>query len=216
MRFYVTCNQHVTLSALFPCTSRKLIIFNSKPICKENFYDRAGVLRTANGMVLRGDVLCPHCHGPLTVHGSYTRHLRDEFRQRHDGWIVQVHCSACNTYPSLTPDFIMPYKHYMAEVIEAAIIESEEGCLSLSSCPADDSTMRRWVNQFNEHGARAAGWLLALLFEVCGCLVGTLQQQNMGLLKRLDYLTQQFSVPKTGGIIGRVNIVITRYDRGFL
>jgi hypothetical protein len=173
-------------------------------------------MRTANEMLNRGDILCPLCGGAFAVHGSYKRHCKDGFDQRHDGWIAQVHCSACNKYPSLIPDFIMPYKHYKAEVIEAVIIESEEGCLDLSSCPADESTMRRWANQFKERGARAAGWLLAILFVVYRYHVNILEYQNKALLKRLAYLTHQLGLPETFGIIGRVNFVLTRHNCGFL
>jgi hypothetical protein len=142
--------------------------------------------------------------------------VKDALGNRHDGWVVQVHCVTCNKYHSLAPNFIMPYKHYMSEVIEAAIKESEEGGNGLSDCPADDSTMRRWVNQFAERGALAADWLSSVLYVVYGCLANILEQQNMGALKRLAHLVRQIPIPETGGIIGKANIILTRYDHGFL
>jgi len=195
---------------------RRLIILNSGTISKENFYNRALVVQVVTEIVRRGDVLCPACHGFFKVHGSYERHLKDELGGRHDGWVAQVHCQTCNKYPSLAPDFVMPYKHYMGAVIEAVLIASEENDQGSSFCPADDSTMQRWVNQFRERGARAAGWLLSILFMVYGQFISALDQQNMSLLKRLAYLTQQFPVSETGVIIGRVNIILTRHGRGFL
>ena len=193
-----------------------MIIFNSGAISKENFYDRAKVTRTANEMLRRRDILCPLCGGELTVHSSHQRHCIDDNGQRHDGWIVQVHCSACNKYPSLIPDFIMPYKHYKTAVIEAAIRASEEGCLGLSSCPADESTVRRWANQFKVRGALAVGWLLSILFVVYERHISILEQQNMSLLQRLYYLMQQMPVSEFGELISRVNFVLTRHNYGFL
>ena len=171
---------------------------------------------SANEMLHCGDTLCQLCGGALTVHGSYKRHCKDEYGHRHDGWIAQAHCKACDTYPSLIPDFIMPYKHYMADVIEATISASEEGCLGLSSCPADESTIRRWSNQFKERGALAIGWFLSILFAVYGQHVSILEQQNMSLYKRLAYLMLKMPVPKFGGLIGRANFVLTRHNCGFL
>jgi len=173
-------------------------------------------MQTAKEMLRRGYILCPLCGGVLRVHGSYKRHCKDESGQRHDGWVAQVHCSACNTYPSLIPDFIMPYKHYKSAVIETAIKESEEGCLGLSSCPADESTIRRWANQFKVRGAMAVGWLLAILFVVYGRHINILEQQNLSLSKRLAYLMRQMPVPEFGGLISRVNYVLTRHNYGFL
>jgi hypothetical protein len=203
-------------SAPFSLANRKLIIYNSGPISKENFYDRAGVMETARKMVCFGYILCPKCYWKLVLHCSYGRHVKDSLGKRHDGWVAQGHCVNCNSYPSIIPDFIMPYKHYMGEVIEAVIMVQEEGGQSLSDCHADETTIRRWHNQFKERGMLAAGWLLALLFNVYGCFVSVLEQQNMGPLKRLAYLVQQIPAPETSGVIGRVNIVITRHNCGFL
>jgi hypothetical protein len=208
---------HVTLSALFPCTSHKLIIYNSGPIGKENFYDRAGVIKTAHKLVRFGYILCPGCYWQLVVHGSYKRHLKDALGERHNGWVAQGHCVNCNTYPSLIPDFIMPFKHYMGGVIEAVIEGLEGDGIDFSGCPADEATVQRWANQFNERGAQAAGWLISILFNVYGCFAGILEQQNKGQLKRLASLVQKIPAPtETSGVIGRANIVLTRHNVGFL
>jgi hypothetical protein len=104
----------------------------------------------------------------------------------------------------------------MAEVIEAAIIASEGNNPDSSGCPADDSTIRRWENQFKERGKLAAGFLLSILFDLCRVFVSILEQQNKSLLKRLAYIREQIPIPGTGGIISNVNLVLTRYGCGFL
>ena len=128
---------HVTLRALFFRQKSRLIIWRSGPICKANFCDKDSVTQTVTGILRRGGILCALCGGVITVHGCYRRHIRDEDGERHDGWVVQGKCDACKKYPSLIPEFIMPYKHYEVAVIESAIKKvEEEGGLRLIDCPA--------------------------------------------------------------------------------
>ncbi|MCL1918165.1 MAG: hypothetical protein FWG14_07605 [Peptococcaceae bacterium] len=102
----------------------------------------------------------------------------------------------------------MSYKYYKTEVIELVILETEErGDLSLSSCPADTSTIRRWINQFRERGEQAAGLLLSLLCTVYEQHISAIKLQAKGLLKRLSRLAQELPVPKTTTLIGAINVV---------
>jgi len=186
-------------------------------MCKANFYDRYLVVQTVERMLRLAEALCARCGGPLAVHDCYPRHILDEDGTRHDGWIAQGCCDACKKYPALIPDFIMPYKHYEAAVIEAAISKvEEEGGLRLIDCPAAGSTVWRWVNQFRERGALAVGWLLAILYTLYGEYLSALELVDQGLLKQLARLTRKFPDSGTGGIIGRVNIILTRHNSGFL
>jgi len=195
-----------------------LIIWHTEEICKTNFYDRNAVLETAKALVRRGAVSCAICKGPFKVHGSYKRHLKDEDSERHYGWVVQVHCDVCDVYPALIPDFIMPYKHYKAEVIEMVIVEFEKGkkVEHLDGCAAEASTMRRWVKQFSERGAQAVGWLLSTLRTVFEQHISALKLRNKTILEQLARLLKAYSFPKSGSIIGRVNIILTTQNCGFL
>ena len=183
-----------------------------------NFYDRAMVMQMANELARKGEVICTLCQKPLMIHGCYQRQIKDEEGNCQYGWVAQGHCSACHKYPSLIPNFIMPYKHYEAAVIESVIMESEAGrnVEMLSDCAADASTMRRWIRQFKERGALAVGWLISLLFTVYEWHISILELQNKELLKQLAQLLQAYSVPASGTIIGKVNIILTRYNCGFL
>jgi hypothetical protein len=187
------------------------------PMCKANFYDRVLVVQTVERMLRLGKALCARCGGPLAVHGCYPRHILDEYGARHDGWIAQGCCEACKKYPSLIPDFIIPYKHYEAAVIESAISKVEaEGRIRLGDCPAAGSTVWRWVNQFEERGALAVGCLLAILYTVYGLHISALELQDRSLLKQLARLTREIPIPEAGGVIGRVNVILTRYNSGYL
>ena len=217
MRLCVTCKQHVTLKALSFCLESTLIILCLGPMSKENFYYRALVACTVGRLLRRGGVVCSLCGGSLCFHGCYPRHVKDGAGERHNGWVAQGYCGTCKKYPALIPDFVMPHKHYGVAVIEAAISEVEEdGGLRLSGCPADESTIRRWANQFKERGAQAVGWLLSILCSVYERHISTLELQNRSLLKQLARLACEIQVPKTSGAIGRVNIILTRHNLGFL
>lgn len=77
--------EHVIPQSPFLLLPSDLIILNIGTICKSNFYDRVGVMHTAKEQTERGAVLCPRCGGPLTLHGSYPQHVKDEKGERHDG-----------------------------------------------------------------------------------------------------------------------------------
>jgi hypothetical protein len=140
----------------------------------------------------------------------------DEDGKRLDGWIAQGYCGACKKYPALIPNFIMPYKHYEAAVIEAAITKVEEGGMGLSESPAEESTIRRWASQFQERGKSAVGQLQSILYLVHGRHINILDIYNRSLLRQLAYLARVISANQTGGVIGRVNAILTRYNSGYL
>jgi len=196
----------------------KLIVWDSGETCKENFYDKIEVLRTVTKLVQRGKALCALCMGLLSIHDCYSRHFDDENGKRHDGWIVQGHCATCNKYPSLIPSFLLPYKHYKAEIIETVINEYESGrnIEDLEGCAADISTMRRWVKQFKERGTHSVGWLLSVLLSLYNQRISLLKLQNMTLLKQLARLLYEYPDFKCNTVIGRVNIILTTQNCGFL
>jgi len=111
----------------------------------------------------------------------------------------------------------MPHKHYEGMVIETAISDREEkGKRSISSCPADESTIWQWVKQFKERGACAVGWLLSKLIALYDKHISILALKNKELLKQLARLVEEFPIVGTGGIIGNANVILTMYNCGFL
>jgi hypothetical protein len=112
----------------------------------------------------------------------------------------------------------MPHKHYKAEVIEAVVAISEEGVTieQLGGCAADISTMRRWVSQFKERGARAVGWLVSTLITLYDVHIGSIKLRDAALLKQLARLLREYPAHERGGVIGRVNIILTTQNCGFL
>ena len=196
----------------------KMIVWHSSENCKANFLDKAEVKRTAWLLVRSGEVVCALCAGPLTVHGCYPRHCRDEEGNRHYGWIAQGYCDACKVYPALIPSFIKPNKHYKADVIERVIEEAEAGgnVEGLSGCAADASTMRRWVKDFKERGEQAASCLISKLPAAHNAHILSLDLHGMTLLQKLARLLHEYPVRDGGGVIGNANIILTTQNCGFL
>jgi len=111
----------------------------------------------------------------------------------------------------------MPYKQYGTEVVEAAISEYETlSGIKSSGCPADDSTIYRWIKQFKERGTLAVGWMLSMLYSIYNQHIGAIKLQKERLLKQLDRLTQMLLPIKTDKIIGRTNIVLTNHHCGYI
>jgi len=169
-------------------------------------------------LVLSGKVVCAICLGLLKINSCYRRHCRDENGTRLYGWVAQGHCEACKKYPSLIPEFIMPYKHYKAEVVERVVAESEGGgsVERLGGCSADVSTMRRWDRQFKVRGVKAVGWLVSTLITLRDIHVSSLELANRALLKQLARLLHEYPQLRGDSVIGRTNIILTARNCGFL
>jgi transposase-like protein len=184
---------------------------------KETFYERLKVLQGAVVKLDSGGVMCPVCAGSLKLHGSYRRHLIDKVNVGHHGWIAQSYCAVCDKYHSLIPSFVLPYRQYEAEVIEEAVSSYEEtGALALSESPVNNSTIYRWFRQFRDRGALALGWLLSILYDIYDAYVSVVELSAKGLLKQLDQLSRKILSGVGESILGRVNIILSRWNRGFL
>ena len=194
-----------------------MILCHSGEICKANFYDRFEVIQTAWLLVRSGAVVCVQCLGELGINGCYPRHCLDEDGRRHDGWIAQGHCAACNKYPALIPEFIKPHKHYKADVIEKVIGEVESGNnVEVSgSCVADVSTMRRWSREFKKREELAVGLPTSKLPTV-PAHIDSHVLQNMSTLQQPDSLLCEYPAAENGGVIGSANIILTTQNCGFL
>jgi len=81
---------------------------------------------------------CPICNGSVTVRDSRDRKVIDDSGEQKLYRLRRLKCRSCNKLHIELPDFMVPYKHYEAAVIEAALDETTD------SCPADDSTIQRW------------------------------------------------------------------------
>jgi len=129
--------------------------------------------------------------------------------------MAQGHCHACKVYPALTPSFIEPHKHYAADVIERVIKEAEAGnnIEKLGGCSADISTMRRWVREWAVRVGRAVTCLASYLATVRKAQVDL---HELTTWQQLIWLLGEFPASERGGVLGRVNTILTTHNCGFL
>lgn len=88
--------------------------------------------------------------------------------------IRRLVCSSCGRIHSELPDIVQPFKHYAAEVIQQAL----EGKQDL--CPAEDSTIHRWISEFK-----------AALKDIEGSLISLWMKENQkawALVRRVSLL----------------------------
>ncbi len=86
----------------------------------------------------KGIVRCPNCNSLMSGYDTRKRKVLTSDGTKNIFLLRRLRCQVCNSYHLEVPDFIVPYKHYTQDTI-AAVINGDE-----SSCPADDSTIRRW------------------------------------------------------------------------
>lgn len=82
--------------------------------------------------------LCPVCGGSLSGYDRRRRVVLDDTGQPSTYLLRRLWCTRCRRLHLEMPDSIRPHKHYSAQLITETISGA------VDSCPADDSTIRRW------------------------------------------------------------------------
>ena len=87
---------------------------------------------------------CPECRSPL-VHRDYKKRImRSEGGETKFIHIERLKCTRCARLHNALPDFLVPYKHYAAEVVSGVI----EGVITSDDLDDEDypceATMRHW------------------------------------------------------------------------
>ena len=85
---------------------------------------------------------CPACGKELTGHGTKKRHNKDENGDKVWYQIPRKECKKCKKTHIMLPDFMIPYKHYRAEIIEA-VIDGTDIYFAI-----EESTIYRWKRWF--------------------------------------------------------------------
>jgi hypothetical protein len=92
-------------------------------------------------------------------HGTRKRHAIIDAVKK---WFLvdRFLCTACGKTFTLLPDFLLPFKHYTAAEIEGVLRHlADDGRYAQSRSEADESTLRRWWNEFSYQMQQWAGSL---------------------------------------------------------
>lgn len=82
--------------------------------------------------------LCPDCGRLMSGYDTRRRHVIDSSGAVYWFLLRRLNCSYCNKLHMELPSFMKAKKHYDARLIEAVLAGRSD------SCPADNSTIRRW------------------------------------------------------------------------
>ena len=83
---------------------------------------------------------CPKCKNLMKFRDTCNRHSKDNDSEC--TWYVLRRFQCCGNTHREIPDFLFPYKHYDADVVQAAIDGDTDGF------NVDESTIRRWRKQW--------------------------------------------------------------------
>ena len=94
----------------------------------------------ANGYRVKGKLpaYCPDCRRLLSGYDTRKRTVIGDDGKPVIFLLRRLRCLECGKLHLEIPDFVSPHKHYSTEAIRQALREGG------GSCPADDSTIRRW------------------------------------------------------------------------
>ena len=103
-----------------------------------------------------GQIKCQKCLRSMRVHSYYCREIKESGE-----WITiaMVWCRRCREWHSLTPDFLLPHKHYSGNEVESVVIDSAIERVRLIDTEAGESTVRRWIRQIGDRIKQAVGIL---------------------------------------------------------
>lgn len=156
-----------------------------------------------------GDIRCEHCTNAMKVHSNYTRTIKETGEKI---VITMVWCRKCKNWHALTPDFLLPRKHYSGNEIEGVIIESttldgEAVQVSKIYTDACESTVWRWIRQTGER-IKGAISVLKGIFSEKGWAVSEINidaKTDYGELEQV-LLMAQADAKHSGNKLGLANI----------
>jgi hypothetical protein len=191
-----------------------MIVVDCEPNCK-SYHEK---IEEILDMLSRAVLICPICRHALVLHSRYDRQVIEGDGNVEHISVYVAKCERCGKFQSLLPSFVMPYKHYSGNVIEAVLNHAEGADSKKSICPADDSTMRRWKKQFQERGNAAVGWLQSLAWELCQKALSIIILQGLSILRQIERLLWEIDGKSTSSvsIIGRANRYLTAYGKGYI
>lgn len=85
------------------------------------------------------------CGGECKYYDTVKRYFITQGGKRKIAYVERVRCCLCGRIRRILPDYILPYKHYEADIVYGVV----EGLITSSTlgyeeCPSE-CTMKRWI-----------------------------------------------------------------------
>lgn len=109
---------------------------------------------------------CPYCGGKVHKHGTRLRLVRATgIKKRCCVW--RFCCTKCGKTFTRLPWFLLPFKHYIAQEIEGVLCYLYSGGkFSKAPSEAEESTLRRWWEEYSDKMPQWAGLLESRIYKV--------------------------------------------------
>ena len=111
---------------------------------------------------------CPVCMEELSYRDSCKRILLQEGHERHVCIIRRMKCTKCGILHRELPDFLVPYKHYTAEVISCVLDGQVTPYDEDSADYPCEMTMHRWHHWLMKNTLRIDGYLRSVSHRLPG------------------------------------------------
>jgi transposase-like protein len=122
---------------------------------------------------------CFSCGSKFYRHGKRRRHVITQEKIWY--FVRRLRCSGCGVTRTLLMDNMLPHKHYAAPEIEQVLHEHEDPTAQPNECGAEESTIRRWLQEFPPKLNELAVFFEALTDTIRIHLVLPLQRLNNAL-----------------------------------
>lgn len=98
-------------------------------------------------MTIKDVSACPKCGGTLKYYDNVKRMIRTKGGNKSWTRVKRYKCEVCDAVHRLLPDFIFPYKHYEAEIIQGVV----NGTITIETLGFEDypceMTIKRWTRK---------------------------------------------------------------------
>src|SRR5690606_35509664 len=103
-------------------------------------------------------ISCPCCGGRLKIIGSRNRKAIERSGEVKVYNIRRMRCVSCDRIHHELPDFLVPYKRYESECIEAVLTNPSQHDVA-----ADESTIYRWFDWYRYYADYWLGCLVSIM-----------------------------------------------------
>ena len=142
-------------------------------------------------------------------HDQYARGIKETGEKI---LINRLICPICRCTIAVLPDFLLPYKQYSANEIEAVLIDAETINVYGIETKASVYTVRRWIKTMQP---RVTAWISLLktrAVELTGNAVSEVRLAGLGLISQIQCLSEYLpKIRYCGNMLGFASIYLCNY-----
>lgn len=99
-------------------------------------------------MIEMNSNVCPECNGNLKYYDKVSRTIRIEYGKKCEIDIRRFKCKKCGKIHREIPYYVIPYKHYTAQIIEGVLKGSITSDMLIYEDYPSEMTMKRWISRY--------------------------------------------------------------------